>query len=242
MNQNLKLLDNKPLIFLGSNIVMQKFTEVCEDNGIQVLGLIDNDYWGNTSSICGVPVIDTEECFNDPIKLQFYKNNFNFFCATNWLPFQDEVSIRNRLKRERLLNLIDSLELNCINIIDKSARVSRSAKLGKGIFIDGAVSIEPNVVIQNYTNIYSHTDIGHDSIVGRNCVIQRHSGLASKCIMEEEVFFGTAVKALKEGATFGCNSFIQECIYLRRGTVANEVVSLTEGNLKRVKAGFQPVE
>lgn len=233
---------SRPLIFLGSNIVMPKFTEICEDAGIAVHGIIDNDYFGNTKDIDGIPVIDTEFSFSDLEKLKYYRDNFNFFCATNWLPFQDDISIRNKYKRNRLIDLIDYYNLNCLTIVDQSARISRRATVGKGVFIDGAVSIEPNVTIGDFTNIYSHTDIGHDSKIGRNCVIQRHSGLAADCTMENEVYFGTAVKALKHGATFGTGSFIQECIYLRRGTVAGEVVSLTEGNLKRVKAGFQPVE
>lgn len=233
---------SRPLIFLGSNIVMPKFTEVCEHFGIEVAGIMDHDYWGNTNHIGEIPVIGTEQSLNDPTQLAYYKSHYNFFCATNWLPSNDDISVRDRNKRRRLIDLIDQHKLSCISIVESSARISRYAKIGKGCFVDGAISIEPNVIVGDYTSIYSHTDIGHDSTIGRNCVIQRHAGLAAFCNMEDEVYFGTAVKALKTGATFGTRSFVHECIYLRRGTIADEVVSLSDGNLKRVKPGFQLVE
>ena len=62
---------------------MPKFTEICEDAGITVHGIIDNDYFGNTDYIDDIPVIDTEFSFSDLEKLKYYRDNFNFFCATN---------------------------------------------------------------------------------------------------------------------------------------------------------------
>ncbi|NDB85112.1 MAG: hypothetical protein EB127_20780 [Alphaproteobacteria bacterium] len=51
---------------------------------------------------------------------------------------------------------------------------------------------------------------------------------------EDNVYFSPMVKALKGGVTFGENTFIQEGIYIRRGTIRNEIVALGQGNSKRV--------
>jgi hypothetical protein len=45
---------------------------------------------------------------------------------------------------------------------------------------------------------------------------------------------GISVKAFKSGAVFGRGSFIHEGIYIRRGTIENEVVSMNGANTKRV--------
>lgn len=236
MNSSRNHVNNssRPLIFLGSNFALYKYTEVCDYFGIKVHGIIDSDYYGNTEQLCDVPVIDSELAFDDPEKLEYYKNNFHFFCAVNWTPQTDKISVRNKEKRHKLLDLIDLLELPCISIVDTHARISKYANIGKGCFIDGDVMIEHHVDIKDFVNIYCNNDIGHNSTVGRNCVFQRQCMLAANTIVEDNVFFAMRVTALKWGARFGKNSFIQEGIYLRRGTLPDEVVSLQTENPSRV--------
>jgi hypothetical protein len=54
------------------------------------------------------------------------------------------------------------------------------------------------------------------------------------CTVGNDSYFGLCSKALKVGATFGANTFIHEAIYIRRGTLENEIVSMTGTNTKRV--------
>lgn len=227
---------SKPLIFLGSNSIMYKFTEVCDIVGIKVAGLIDSDYHSNTEHICEVPVVDTERCFEDPAKLEHYRNNFNFFCAVNWLPEKTPVMERNKSKRLMLLELIQRYNLPCISIVDPDARISRRSKIGYGCFVDAHVMIEPRTTVGNFTNIYYNTILGHDNTVGDNCVFQRQVILTGGNAVGNNCYFAPAVKFMKFGAAAGNNTFIQEGIYLRRGTVENEVVSEHGGNQSRVKS------
>jgi len=224
----------RPLIFLGSSIALYKQLEVCENVGITVHGIIDQDYYGNTDSLCDLPVVAGQDCFTDPERLKFYRDNFNFFCATNWTPESGQVQVRNREKRKELINLIDQYNLSCISIVDPRARISRYATVGRGCFIDGDVMIEHHVTINDYVNIYCNNDIGHGSTIGRNCVLQRQCMIAGESVLEDDVFMAMRVTALKYGATYGTGSFIQEGIYLRRGTVPGEVVNLRTENPSRV--------
>lgn len=225
---------SKPLIFLGSSVSMYKQTEICDMMGIEIFGIIDNDYFGNTDSICDVAVIDSHNSFDDPAKLKFYKENFNFFCAVNWTPELDPVSTRNRQKRKQLIDLIDQHQLNCVSIVDPRSRISKHSKIGRGCFVDGGVSVEHQVTVDDFVNIYSNTNVGHGSYIGRNCVIQRQCLLAADSYLENDVFFSVGVTALKRGARYGSGSFVHEAIYIRRGTVPDETVSLQAGNPRRV--------
>jgi NDP-sugar pyrophosphorylase family protein len=213
---------------------MYKLTGICEDHGIPVAGIIDSDYYGNTEQVCEIPVIDSELAFSDPEKLDYYKNNFNFFCATNWIPESTPVDLRNRQKRSHLIDLIESLGLNCISLVDRDARILKYAEIGRGVFLDAHVMIEVKSKVGDFVSIYYNTLIGHDNVIGKNSVFQRQCILTGNNIVEEDVFFGVAVKALKPGAVFKRNSFIHEGIYIRRGTVADEVVSMNSINQSRV--------
>jgi NDP-sugar pyrophosphorylase family protein len=226
--------NTKPVIFLGSNKVMYYLQEVCDLLGIKIAGIIDQDYWGNTSHICDVPVIDTEDVFNDPSKLAVYQRDYHFFCATNWTPENIPSAIRNRQKRIHLLSLIKQHKLPCISIIDPTARVSRYSTIGHGTWIDANVEVGPKSCVDNFSNIYSNTYIGPYVHIHDNCVIQRSCFITDGSQIEHDSYFGLCSKALKTGAKFGAGTFVHEAIYIRRGTVANEVVSMLGANMKRV--------
>lgn len=214
---------------------MSKLNDVCQLAGIEIAGIIDSDYYGNTDSLSGIPVIDGEHSFLDSVKLEYYRNNFNFFCATNWQPERDSIILRNKEKRSRLIDLIDSCMLNCISLVDPFSRISGSASIGRGVYIDAFVLVEAQCKIDDYVSIYAYTGIGHHTTVMRNSVIQRHCSISGNCVFEPNTYIGTAVKALKPGARFGTNTFIHEAVYIRRGTIPNETVSIDGNNMSRVK-------
>ena len=234
MNSNHINDSTKPLIFLGSNQAMLMLKEVCDEVGITVQGIIDSDYFGNTNNICGIPIIDSEESFNDPVKLAFYQKHFNFFCATNWSPEQNLIRQRNKDKRHRLINLVDSLQLPCISLVDPKANVSQYATIGKGVFIDAMCNVEAGVELHDYVNVMWACGIGHGTVVERNCTLQRQCWTGGNCYFEHDTFLGIGVKALKYGARFGARTWIQELVYIKRGTVADDVVGLASSNQRRI--------
>lgn len=225
---------SKPLILLGSNACIYKVTEVCDMIGIQVAGIIDQDYYGNTKEICEIPVIDSEASFQDPVLLDHYRNNFNFFCAVNWRAEKTPITERNRHKRNTWLKTIHQYQLGCISIVDPNARISKHSTIGVGCFVDAHVMIEPRCTVGDFTNIYYNTFLGHDSHVGKNCVLQRQCLLTANVTVGNDCYFALAVKFMKPGASAGAGTFIHEGIYLRRGTLENEVVSQHAGNQRRV--------
>jgi NDP-sugar pyrophosphorylase family protein len=224
----------RPLILLGCNHAMLIQKEVCEENGIEVAGIIDSDYFGNTSDLFNIPFIDTEESFNDLDKLKYYRDNFNFFCASNWSPEDNPVQKRNREKRHRLINLLDYYQFNVISLVDLRANLSKYAAVGRGVFIDAMCNIEAGVRISDYVNIMWSCGIGHDTTIERNCIIQRQVWTGGLCHFEPECFVGIGAKTLKTRARFGKGTWIQEMVYIKRGTVPGEIVGLDGTNTRRV--------
>lgn len=220
---------------LGTSLNMTKLVDICNLSGIKIAGIIDSDYYGNTDQYQGIPVIDTQESFNNTDKLDYYRDNYNFFCAVNWGPEQTEVFKRNRDKRHLLLDLIDQHKLECISLVDPLSRIASDATIGRGVFIDAMCLIESEADIHDYVSIYAFCGIGHHTTIMRNCVFQRHCSISGNCTFEPDTYLGTAVKALKTGAVFGAGTFIHEAVYIRRGTVPNEIVGMNGKNMSRVK-------
>jgi hypothetical protein len=65
-------------------------------------------------------------------------------------------------------------------------------------------------------------------------VIQRQCSIAGQAHFEINCFLSVGVKALKPGATFGRDTFIHECMYIRRGTIPGEVIEINGANMSRV--------
>jgi acetyltransferase-like isoleucine patch superfamily enzyme len=229
INNNLR-----PLIFLGSNSNLHKISEACEDHGIAIHGIIDSDYYGNTASICGIPVIDSQSCFDNPERCEYYRSNFNFICVTNWNPEQTPVNIRNRKKRFELIDCIEKHHLDTISVIDKSSVVSKYAAIGRNVFIECLSHVSPETIIEDHCFIGSMSGISHHVHLHKNCVVQGDCRILTNCVLHSNTYFGTGVRALKPGSVFGENTFIHEMVYIRRGTVPNEVVSFAGENLSRV--------
>lgn len=221
---------------------MEVLIETCAENGIEIAGIIDSDYYGNCNAMAGISIIDSEHSFDNVDTAAHYRDNFVFFCAVNWQPANDIVNQRNRNKRESFINLVQKHKLTCINIIDQRAKVSPSAKLGHNIYIGEFTTIDPRVQIADFVSIYGQCHIGHDSTVGENSVVQRRCGLSGELTIESDVFVSSNVCILKNHSTIGQGTFIHECVYLRRGTVPGEIVSLQGSNLRRVRGYPEQVD
>lgn len=219
MNESWINNNDKPLIFLGSCHVMEKFTDVCYENDIEVAGIIDSDYYGNTEELCGISVIDKFD------NIEKYKDDYNFFCATNFVPKRDPINIRNTEKRFSILRLIEEHDLNCISLVHSKSSVSRSATIGRGSFVDNMAVLEPNTSIGNHTHLYTFAMLGHNVKMGNNCIVQRRCLIAQDLTVEDNCVFAPNVNIIKSYITIKEGTFVQEGIYLKRGTQKGEVVT-----------------
>lgn len=229
-------------MLIGSNSKMFFLKDICEELGIVIAGIIDSDYFGNTSSIDDIPVVDTEHSFNDPQRVEFYKNNYNFFLATNWSPHKDSVAVRNREKRLQLMALVDQHDLPCVSLIDPSARIQKTTRIGKSVLIDSFAYISANNVIEDYAQIFAMSSMGVGNTINRNCVMQRRCAIMHNTVFEENVYFELGVGVYVSDVVFKKNTVIHPGIIMGRGTQENELVSLAGKDLRRVYTCYTVVE
>lgn len=230
--------NSKPLILLGSQLGLWFITDLCERNNITIHGLIDNDYFGNTESIENVPVIDTENSFDDPEKLSYYKQNFNFFNVVAISgQNKDPIHFRNFQKRYKFINLIERHNLNCISIVDHSSVVHKTNKIGKNVLIDLFCYISAYNEIGDFCSIYAFSAMAHHNKLGRNCVMQRRSGVHNYNTLEDDVYVGLQSQVWGENLLLKKGTVIHPMLGLNRSTEENELISIAGKDLRRVYQG-----
>lgn len=204
----------RPLVFLGSNSNIYKLQELALSAGMQVLGIIDDDYHGQ-GVYKGIPVIGKEQDIESFVGCQF-------ICATNWTP--DPQSTRNRIKRARQLKLLTHLPL--ATIVSPLANVSRYATIAPGTAVYAFATLEPEVQVGAHSLIYDYAIVGHESQIGSNVVLQRQVLITSLVTVEDNVYFGLCSRACRSSTTISSGTFVHPNIMLLRGTVPQETVSL----------------
>lgn len=173
------------MIFLGSNSALSIWVDVCKRTNIQITGIIDSDYWGNTDSICDVPVIGSEKdmesvlerfcpAIGQPPKKMWCNR---FFIATNWDPsgLNKEITERDNKKRQMFVDLVEQYNLPLGNIIDPTAVVMEGVELGGGNYVGAGAIIESNAQIGKHTQIWHQCIVGHDMKIGNDCVLNRRA-------------------------------------------------------------------
>jgi acetyltransferase-like isoleucine patch superfamily enzyme len=230
---------SKSVIFLGSNACLEKLKENCEEQGIQVHGVIDSDYYGNTETLEGIPVIGDENYLRS--NLETLKRDFVFFLSVNWLPLPDSASQRNKHKRKHWIAVIRELELECISIISTRAKVYNSVQVGRNVFVGDFAMIEPRVELQDFVSVWDNCLIGHDSCIGSNSVLQRNVTLVGNVILETDVFLGPFSKICL-AVTISHDTWVNPGVLIYRNSMPNETIRMGKGNTNRLHAYLDHAE
>lgn len=193
-------MNRRPLIFVGSRVMMLELASIAELNNIEILGILDHHYFGNQDSICGIPIIGDERQLlnsNNPEMKQLLRT-CDFFPA-NW--HNGEQKNRNRPSGHDLrinrINLLDRSGASVINLIHPSSSVAhhhllkyKDYQIGRGVFIDANVHHSVcNVKIGDYSAFMAGNICGHDVTVGRNVLVAGSTHLFD-CTINDNAFIG----------------------------------------------------
>ena len=219
------------VIFLGSNRVLERYIEACERQSHTVAGIIDTDYYGNTESIAGIPVVDSFAGLEQ--NLEKYSQHV-FFIATNWNPLNQ----RDTEKRKSIIELVRRLQLPCVSLVDPTSYVSKYTKIGQGVFVGSGATIEPRVQLDDFCNVGDQVIVGHDSIIGKNTVLARNSGVHAKigtdCYISVHAFVWD-----HDGVTVGNNVMIAPSMWVKRNIADNEHVNLDRNAIRTYRNHYR---
>lgn len=194
------LESKRPLIFVGSRQKMSRLAFAAESLGIEVLGILDHHYYGNTVDISGIPVIGDERWLLDSThsQAQAWKDSCDFFPANWWDGSQqlDKTLVDLGLLRQQRIDILEQSQVNVINLINPLTVIENpnseyaNIKFGKGIFIDSDCWISnTNVEIGDYCAVAYGVKISWHTRLGKNVTLAPSSYLYS-CDIGDNSYFG----------------------------------------------------
>jgi carbonic anhydrase/acetyltransferase-like protein (isoleucine patch superfamily) len=174
---------------------MASLAAIPEAMNIEIVGILDSHYWGNTESISGIPVIGDESCLLDDRhpEAQLWKRTCSFFPA-NWHNGDQNSGLpTTRIDR---INLLDRARVDVCNLIHPAATVTGlhskygNFKMGRGVLVQaGALILADNVEIGDYCAFEAGSSVTHDTRIGRNVMAAPRTFIYNSDV-KDNVYFG----------------------------------------------------
>lgn len=242
---------SRPLIFVGSRKDIAGVAQIAEFTNVEILGILDHHYYGNTDSMSNIPLIGDERWLLDSnnIQAQQWLQTCDFFPINWWegnQPVHDQIDLQ-ALRKQRI-DILEESKANVVNLFHPGAKIdglrskyTYNFNLGRGILIDDNCWISPNeVTISDYCQFSIGVNIGHSTYIGRNttvapwCTLTRHHvgsdcyiGMHSKTDMVGVHKYGPIVTG--DNVTVWANSTIG------KPTSDNHIYTNTNRILKKLK-------
>jgi sugar O-acyltransferase (sialic acid O-acetyltransferase NeuD family) len=114
----------------------------------------------------------------------------DFCILENKEQYQYFVTIGNDPEeRKEMINIIDTLNLDCVSYIHESSLIHDSAKIGKGVGIFCFSTIMADAVIGDHCMIDAYCMISHDCILEKNCIVRSGTIIAGRTEVGKNVLF-----------------------------------------------------
>jgi len=209
----------KPIILVGSNSNLLQMVDNANSTGREVVGIVDSDYYGNTDSIEGVPVIASEYTFD-------WSTNFDYFVATTWFPEDTSTQRRNKTKRQHLISLLEKNQILCTNLIHARALVPETCQLGNGIMIAADAILGNYSKVGNYSQIREKAYLAHHACVKQDCIIQVGCYVGANVVVNKGSYMGIGASIIPshtDPLVVERNSFIKSMQLITNNTKITKV-------------------
>jgi UDP-3-O-[3-hydroxymyristoyl] glucosamine N-acyltransferase len=178
----------KKLIFLGHNTNIHRYIEIAQFNDIEIVGIIDENYFGNTDFLDGLPIIGTEK--NIKHIQDIYPGCVYFIATPNTIGSTISQQQINT-KRLRMIHIAQAHELELINLIHPSSAINKTVKFGKGILIDALCRLQHAVTLHDHVSIKEQSCLAHHSVIGWNTAILHQVYVGSNVMVGKNCYIGT---------------------------------------------------
>ena len=158
----------KKLILIGAGGYAKSVIDSLELDKYEIVGFIDDIKKG------------------EHLGYRILGNSLDNFNSKNYFFF---VCIGDNKKRTNWYNKILEKDLEIINVIDKSAIVSKNIRIGKGIFIgklaivNSDVTLGNNIIINTKALLEHGTSVGDNSNVSTNAAVNGDTKIGKGCFI-----------------------------------------------------------
>lgn len=163
---------DRKIILVGG---FHQIIELCEDENIDIIGIIDNNI--HSKSFMGYMVLGGDD---DAYSL------YNQYKDTPILVTPD-----NPLLKKKLVLFYESIGYKITNLISSKALISRYALIGdRGVIIYPNVRVSTNANINNYVRLHYNSSIGHDTVIDSFSNVAPCSVVLGRVTIGRNVYIG----------------------------------------------------
>ena len=186
-------MDERSVIVVGA---FHEIIELLEENRILIKGLIDNKKKGEYR---GYQILGNDECAknikNGPVIIT-----------------PDKPSVRLKL-----VEFYSSFGFSFQKVISKSAKISKTSKIGEGSIIQHGVNISSETVIGKFVKCNTYCNIMHDSTIGDYTTVSPNSVVLGNVTIGKCCYIGANATILPnisihDNVTVGAGSVVTKDI------------------------------
>jgi UDP-N-acetylbacillosamine N-acetyltransferase len=161
---------HKKIIIIGGFI---EIIELCEENNIEIIGIIDNE---KTGEVLSLPIVGND------INIEDWKTIYHDIklIITPDLP----------AVRKKLALIYKAHHFECSTIVSNSSRISKSSIIKDGVVIQAGVNLSSEVLVGEFVKINNNANIMHNVTIGNFTTIAPNAVLLGYVRIGEACYIG----------------------------------------------------
>ena len=167
------------------NIIMvggfHEMVELCEDCGLNIVGIIDNKLSGIYE---GVKVIGTDDDRHEIFKI---------YGDVPLVLTPDKPAIR-----EKLYHLYKEAGFSFKTVVSPTARISRTATIGEGTIIQDGVNVSSHTKVGDFVKLNTMSNVMHDCVVGNFTTIAPNVCVLGRISIGDSCYIGANATILPD--------------------------------------------
>jgi serine acetyltransferase len=182
---------NKPIALVGYRSGLDSLVDIAEAMGVEIAGIFDKYFYGNTDSIDDIPFIGDEEQITDADM-----EKYDFVLTSNYSGHSNLKNFEHNgdVLRKRRIRIFRERNLPTISLIHPQAYVSPKTQVGKSVIIARDCYVRAKSHISDFCFLDSGSAIAHDVNLGENVILAPYSFIAGFITVGDNVMIGAGSK------------------------------------------------
>lgn len=111
------------------------------------------------------------------------------------------------------------------SVIHPTAVISRSAKIGVGVFVGPLAVVSANAIVEDFSIVHIHASVGHDSLIGEYSNILPGARISGNVRVGKRVLIGSNA-FINAGVSLGDDCQVDALTYVARNVPASMLCSV----------------
>lgn len=193
---------SKPVVLVGHRAGMDSIVDIADAMGIEIAGIFDKYFYGNTDSLEDIPFIgNEEEITKDDIK------KYNFVLTSNYVGHAKLTNFEHNGDnlRQRRIKIFKDQNLPTTNLIHPSSYVGVNTYVGSSVIIARDCYVRANSHIGDFCFLDSGAAVAHDVHLGENVIMTPYSFIAGFINIGNNVMIGAGSRIVNSYADRALN-------------------------------------